>query len=147
MTSKVVPASAGGQGCGGDIADGGGLQSRGGHARAHEEHLGFAVDLFCGPSNMLMSAEYIKKCHQQVVIICQCKTKRHSHCHKKKKTKNIQAAHPGATARYLDMTAFYRRTGRKREIWAHALLKWEVNLKFWTFSTVIRSRCPPGVRY
>ena len=82
MTSKVVPASAGGQGCGGDIADGGGLQSRGGHARAHEEHLWFAVDLFGGPLNMLMSAKYIKQSHQQVLIIWQCKTKRHSHCHK-----------------------------------------------------------------
>ena len=84
--SKVVPASAGGQRGGGDVADGGGLQGRGGHARAHEEHLWFAVDLFGGPLNMLMSAKYIKQSHQQVLIIWQCKTKRHSHYHKKKKT-------------------------------------------------------------
>ena len=32
-------------------------------------------------------------------------------------------------------------------MWPHALIKWEVNLKFWTFSTVITRRCPPGVQY
>ena len=63
-----LPASAGGQGGGGDVADGGGLQGRGGHARAHEEHFWFAVDLFCGPWKMIMSAEYIKQSHQQVLI-------------------------------------------------------------------------------
>ena len=51
MTSKVVPASAGGQGCGGDIADGGGLQSRGGHARAHEEQLWLPHHLIGQPFN------------------------------------------------------------------------------------------------
>ena len=61
MIVKVVPASAGGQGGGGDVADGGRLQGRGGHARAHEEHLWFAVDLFCGPWKMITSAEYIKQ--------------------------------------------------------------------------------------
>ena len=68
MICKVVPASAGGQGCGGDVADGGRLQGRGGHARAHEKHLWLAVDLFCGPWKMITLAEYIKQSHQQVLI-------------------------------------------------------------------------------
>ena len=67
-----LPASAGGQGGGGDVADGGGLQGRGGHARAHEEHLWFAVDLFCGPWKMITSAEYIKQSRQQVLITWYC---------------------------------------------------------------------------
>ena len=68
MTNKVVPAGASGQGGGGDVADGGRLQGRGGHARAHEEHLWFPVDLFCGPWKMITSTEYIKQSQQQVLI-------------------------------------------------------------------------------
>ena len=64
----ILPASAGGQRGGGDVADGGRLQGRGGHARAHEEHLWLAVDLFCGPWKMITSTEYIKQSHQQVLI-------------------------------------------------------------------------------
>ena len=49
MTSKVVPASAGGQGGGGDVADGGRLQSGGGRAGAHVEQLRLSRDVFGRP--------------------------------------------------------------------------------------------------
>ena len=45
----ILPASAGGQRGGGDIADGGRLQSRGGRAGAHVEQLRLSRDIFDRP--------------------------------------------------------------------------------------------------
>ena len=44
-----LPASAGGQGGGGDVADGGRLQSGGGRAGAHVEQLRLSRDIFGRP--------------------------------------------------------------------------------------------------